>query len=450
MDLISVYNEILWDYRNEIENFEVQGYLNKADRLMESADEFPEELKNILFTMKDHSIQLVENRNTGEIRANYFMSDMYRDAQWNFHPNTYGYTLLATGPLVVNGMLSYSAQESFSYILVMEETLEKVTKDEVLYPALEAEYLSFFHQMIKGSPSEDVFDERGFVKDEYRDAWQRLSNIFGARPAKYLLMPIVEEMEASGWQKSKSWEAFNKEKIEETLVLARTGELERVMYGEPPVVEDDSITLPNEEFSSQVEQLYNEFKQSYDIHVFKGVSPLFTVGVFDYANEVEDPATMYHLLRNDFDEYWETGITQSLDEYVESWKKGFSIFRDANRIDFFTANMQRMRYDFYASVDVQSNSWGRSIGIYLDDKENWFIQDVVHEALPSSQNESGVAIDATFRSEVRDLYQSFSESESFYMLEGREVSRVIGLYLYAGELRDYETQYALLWKGEEP
>ena len=173
MDLISIYNEILWDYRNEIEKFEVESYLNKADRLMDSADEFPDELRDILYTMKDQSIQLVENRNTGEIRANYFMSDMYKHTQWNFHPNTYGYThLFATGPLVVNGVLSYPVQESFYSILVMEGTLGKVTKDEVLYPALEAEYLSFFHQMIKGSSSEEVFDERGFVKEEYRDAWK--------------------------------------------------------------------------------------------------------------------------------------------------------------------------------------------------------------------------------------------------------------------------------------
>ena len=117
-------------------------------------------------------------------------------------------------------------------------------------------------------------------------------------------------------------------------------------------------------------------------------------------------------------------------------------------LNLYAANVQRMRHDFYASVDVQSNARGRSFGIYLDEKENWFMQDVVHEQLPSSQIESEVAINNSFRSEIRNLYQSFSEYKDFFMLEGQMASRIIGLYLYAGELRDYETQYALLYKGK--
>lgn len=448
-NLLVLYDEILWDYRNEIENFEVKSYLNKADRLMEKADEFPEELKNVLLTMQDQSITLVENRDTGEIRASYLMSDMYRDMQWNFHPHTYGYMyLVATEPLVVNGKLADKMHEFFYLLLAMEETLSTVTKDNILYPALEAEYISFMHQMIQGSSSENVFNERGGVKDEYRDLWQRLSGVFGARPSNYLLMPIVEEMEASGWKHSPTRDEFSKETVVEALLLARMGELERLMYGEPPVVRDDSITLPNEEFSSQVQRLYNEFKDTYDIRVFKGLSPLLTVGVFDYANEMEDPATMYHLLREGFDEYSETGITQTLEEYVESWRKGFSIFQDANHISFLVANMHRMRHDFAASFEVHSPNSVRGFGIYLDEEENWYMSEPIHEPLPSIQNEAEVTINTRFKSEVQDLYQSFSEHHDFYLLEGRAASQVVGLYLYAGGLRDYETQYALLWKGK--
>lgn len=447
-DLLVLYDEILWDYRTEIENFEVQGYLNKVDRLREKANAFPEELKNILLTMQDQSIELAENQNTGEIRAKYFASDGYSGIQWNFHSNTYGYVYMLTiEQLVVDGMLFHSSPDSYYNLLVMEGTLANATKDEVLYPALEAMYLSFFHHLIKGSSTEDVFDQDGFVRGEYRDAWRRISDMHGAQPSNYLLLPIVEEMEASGWRHSTTWDGFSKETITETLVLARMGELERLMYGDPPVVRDDSVTFPNEEFFSQVKQLYNEFKGTYDIGVFKGVSPLLTIGVFDYGNEMEDPATMYHLLREGFDEYSETGITQSLEEYVASWRKGFSIFKDANRIDFLAASMQRMKRDFSAYIDVQSTNMTRGFSIYLNEEGNWYMDGPIHEPLPSSQNEAEVAINTRFKSEIQDLYQSFSAHHDSYPLEGLAASQVIGLYLYAGGLRDYKTQYALLWKG---
>ena len=335
LEIISLYEGILWDYREDIENFEVERFINKADQMMISSDEFPEELKNILNTMENQSIQLISNQNTGRIEVVHYGSERFGEILFGFHPNVHGYIAMLVNEAYLNGgTMKSPIQEVFYYIFMMEEALAKVKKDKVLYPALQAEYVSLFYNIVKGSAAEDVFDGQGIIKIDYKDVWQRYSNMFGVQPSNYLMMPIVEEMEASGWRSSKSWDEFSKEKIEETLEIARNGELERVMYGERPVFEDDSITLPNEEFFSQVEQLYNEFKQSYDIHVFKGWSPLFTVGVYDYANEMEDPATMYHLLREGFDEYSETGMTQSLEEYVESWHKGFSIFKDFDRVEF--------------------------------------------------------------------------------------------------------------------
>ena len=63
---------------------------------------------------------------------------------------------------------------------------------------------------------------------------------------------------------------------------------------------------------------------------------------------------------------------------------------------------------------------GRSFGIYLDEKENWYIQDVVHEALPSSQIESEVAMNAFLETKFETFINLFRMSKDFYMLEGRE------------------------------
>ena len=54
---------------------------------------------------------------------------------------------------------------------------------------------------------------------------------------------------------------------------------------------------------------------------------IFIVGVFDYANEMEDPTTMYHLFRENVVLYLESGMVESLEEYVADWRKGFSFFK---------------------------------------------------------------------------------------------------------------------------
>ena len=449
MDLISLYDEILWDYRKDVEGFEVESYVNKADRMMISSDEFPKELKNVLNSMENQSIHLILNKSTGKIEANHFGSNIYNDVRWKFHSNIYGYvSMLAAEPYIVGGVMTHPIEELFYHVFAMQDTLEKVKMDKVLYPAMYAEYVSLFYNIVKGSASTNIFDEQEILKNEYKGIWQKFSNTFEAHPANYLMMPIVEEMEASGWKSSKSWDEFSTEKIEEALELARIGQLENVMYGERPAIEDDSIVLPDPEFFSRVGELYNEFKKSYDISVFKGLSPIYVVGVFDYANEMEDPTTMYHLFRENIVLYLKSGEVVSLEEYVAQWRKGFSFLKDANGIDFFGSSMDRLRHDFSAYVEINFSNGQRSVGVYLDVDQNWFMQETWHEELPSAQIEPGIEVNSDFKREVKSLYRAFSQAKNSFVLGEVTASNLVGLYFYAAELGDFETQYALYFLDE--
>ena len=55
--------------------------------------------------------------------------------------------------------------------------------------------------------------------------------------------------------------------------------------------------------------------------------------IFDYANEMDDPETMYYLYNvnrlND-----ESGVDYTVDYYVENWRKGLSFFRNATEVKF--------------------------------------------------------------------------------------------------------------------
>ncbi len=69
-DLITMYNGIIWDNREAIEQFE--GGAQKASLLMLSREEFPSELQLAIDTMRNQSIQLCAKNNTFEINACYY------------------------------------------------------------------------------------------------------------------------------------------------------------------------------------------------------------------------------------------------------------------------------------------------------------------------------------------------------------------------------------------
>ncbi|WP_438312135.1 RNA polymerase sigma factor [Sporosarcina sp. FA9] len=443
-DIISIYSEVLWDYRLDVESFETGGYGNKAEQMIKFSDELPEELKNIVASMRNHSITLSEDKTTGKIEPHLYLTEMYQDIIFALHYNMYGYAIfIVNEPYLFEEMMKLSFDESFYHLLTMQDTLEKVKEDDYLYPAMYAEYVELFYKFVKGSRNLNVFDERGIVKNEFKLAWQRYSEMYGVHPTNYLFEPIVEEMEASGWKVSKSWNEFDTSKIEEALKLAKSDELEEFMYGKRPLIDDDSVVLTNDSFPKEVKQLYNAFKSSHDIHVFKGKSPIYTVGVYDYANEMNDPETMYHLVYDDNMDYMGTGEVQSLKDFVSKWRKGFSLFKDAEKSIFSSTSIDRIGYDFIANIEIVSGNMHRNISVYLDKEQNWYLYNPMVEELPSYQLEEDVQINENFKNEAEHHYGAVYLEQYPLMLQGGRAIDIIGVYLYAGEIGDYQAQYAL-------
>lgn len=449
-DIISIYSEMLWDYRLDVESFETGGFGNKAEQMIKFSDELPEELKNIVATMHDHSITLIEDKTTGKIEPQLMFTEMYQEIIFSLHNNVYGYALfIVNEPYVFEEMMKLSYAESFYHLLTMQDTLEKVKEDDYLYPAMYAEYVELFYKFVKGSKDLNVFDERGIVKNEFKQTWQRYSEMYGAHPTNYLFSPIVEEMEASEWKASKSWDEFDRSKIEIALKLSRSEELEEIMYGKRPLIDDDSVVLTNDSFAKEVKQLYNAFKSSHDIHVFKDKSPIYTVGVYDYANELNDPETMYHLVYDDNMDYMGTGKVQSLKDYVGKWRKGFSLFKDAEKSMFSSTSMERIGYDFIANIEIISEKMHNNISVYLDEEKNWYLFNPMVEELPSYQKEKDVPINENFKNEAEHFYGAVSMDQYPLMLQGSRAIDIIGIYLYAGEIGDYQAQYALFVQDEQ-
>ena len=72
-----------------------------------------------------------------------------------------------------------------------------------------------------------------------------------------------------------------------------------------------------------------------------------------------------------------------------------------------------------------------------------------NDTLTSAQIENEVRISVDFEYEVKELYGMFSNGKDPYMLSGISGSQIVGLYYYAAELEDYETQYAMHFQDKD-
>ena len=369
-DLVRVYKGLIWDYREEIENYDVGPPEQKAEIMMLSHNKFTKELQNVIDTIRDNSIRLCSDNNTGGVSACYYDSALHKDMQHQYHPYMEGFA----------NMMVYENHDlsmEFAHYLVIDHlreiqrTLASVQRDINLYPVLESHFVTLLYNFIKGT---EIFDEQGIVFDTYKEAWSRIASYDDATPIDYLISPIVEEMETSEWRSSASWEEFNQDKIAEALELARGGELEEMMYGKRTTVVGDSIALPDANFENVVQQYYTDFKKSYDITIFKNVSPIVLVGVFDYASELDDPETMFHLLHEDVETHLESGFVQSAEAYVENWRKELSYFEGALKIEFVAEDIMRFGDNHYVNVKITySENNERLVGVWLEKDGIWRI-----------------------------------------------------------------------------
>lgn len=210
--LIAVYDEILMENQQAVEDFKMDPAIDKAAVMMLSPDTFPEELQNIIDTMRKQYIELHMNRDTGEITIRYSAPGLVNKGWFQFHP-----------------------------------------------------------------------DARGYAR----------------------------------------------------LVFVRAGQLEGSDSDRRAEVENRIITLPDVNFEQEVKSLYEQFKMSHDKTIFKGISLIYMASVFNYANDLDDPETMYYMSHSeDITTNIHQGRGYTVEEYITNWRKGRSLFKDTEQIVF--------------------------------------------------------------------------------------------------------------------
>ncbi|MGN7387364.1 hypothetical protein [Sporosarcina sp. SAFN-015] len=446
--LIIVYETIKQENYEAIEKFEVSPTVDKAEIMMLTSKSFPEQLQNIIDTMKEQSIRMESEKYTGEIGVRYYESQLHRELDSNLHTYTFGYRqMLIDAPYMHAGILEHPLLQSSAMIQDMEYTLINVEEDSTLYPILKTYYITLFNEMMKGSKSTKLFNADGVLLPDYQEAWRNMASGGQATPMRYILEPIIKEMEASGWRESASWASLNYEDLEEALVLYREGLLEEYMYGERPDFQDVAIRLPDASFEREVQALYESFKKSYDKSLLKGISPVHVLAMFDYANELDDPETMYYLTNENYLKYDESGIEYTLEMYVENWRKGLSYFHKPGEVRFNGQEVYRDHHKFYSSV-----KFSRSVGevpMVFNEEGVWEVGTKNIRVLPSYH----MSPEMDFKDEIMSMsafyYEGMVSTDDIEgYLRWSQPLDILAMYFYAGDKGFYEMQYELFYQGE--
>ena len=216
--LITVYNDALLANQEKLD--EGKGSERSTRKLLSMRE-----------GMEHQNIKFLENEYMEFVTASYERPENYSDIYDSLHVNTRGYyDMLIDEPYMEGAWLKVPPDMSADYVLDLQSTLVNVKRDSTLYPKMYSYYSSLFFDLVKSEYTQ-ILDKDGVVKPEYQQVWKRFSSGLDSVPTVFFMKPIVEEMEASGWRSSKSWDAFDWYKIEEAMDLAQEGKLEALMQG---------------------------------------------------------------------------------------------------------------------------------------------------------------------------------------------------------------------------
>lgn len=222
------------------------------------------------------------------------------------------------------------AFDAMLYLLIDEPTESKLKAE------IEVMYEQMFWQITKGAEHE-VY-EGGVVKPEIQNLWKSLSSY---DPLAAILLPVIDEMEDSGWRQSDSLDNLEYGDSLEMLKLEQQGELSSSLPNGDFPVESELVDLANFDYG-RVKELYERFKQSYDTKLLAGVQPLDIYLLYFYANHQKDSETMYHLLSD-------SELKPSLEQYKADWQPIPELTENAVWVEV----QQEMTQRIYKKVMIQ-------------------------------------------------------------------------------------------------
>ena len=410
------------------------------EKLVAQSDSFSEELRRTVEALPEYNLFPVVHPNTERFRTIREVSRLNQQQPIMGDPYAWQYlSLLSNEPYFDDSGFLVSLENIPQQLFFIEQALLDEGKGMALFDGLEVAYQQVFWQLVKGSEGSSVFDKQGKVKEEYRNAW---NNVASSNPMAFLMLPILEEMEASNWTESKHYDELKFHDLLEALAMERSGELADKLPNGNLVIEDTFVDMKDFDYS-RIEPLYESFKVSYDLQLLAGVPPLDVLFMYHYADKLDDAETLWHLSAD-------SPLKPTLEEFKDQWQKIPDLTEKALWIELSKESFtQRVKEKVYIYPQVQMDEFDERLDKLLvtEHDQIWQIDYQQYEQYDLLDQAS------QFMQSVDLLYMQISSNTKGQLPDDTKPEEVAGLFFKAIEKEDIPTIKKLIvdneWNDEE-
>lgn len=432
-ELIYDGDQILREHEAELADLKVNGEISPEKLLMEQED-VPKKVKKLIDSLPERGLGTAKHPADTRFILRRNMEVLYPMDQLQ---SNFGVEMLRFNPYFDEDGLLVPVEE-MSYALPVTEYLlleQEVGSEE--FQKYAHVFQHSFWLLLKGDANQQVFDDKGVVKENYQRAWNEIAQGM-ENPLIFLLLPIVEEMEASGWTESISYDRLQYEDIINALLLEMEGQLAGKLPNGDITIEAEMVTA-EEFFGAEIETLYTSFIIDYDRNRLKGASPLEVFRLFQYANQQKDPVTMWHLMSEG---------KPSLEEYTKFWRQQPDMSEQIRFVEITEESMQRRGRNLYIYPFI-NHLEEEPMMMYnpelVTTKDHiWEVTGHLYERYDLPEEGSA------YKSEVEKLYAAFAPDFDDAKISSASPGEIGGMFLLAAEKKNYEMVKALSAGTEEP
>lgn len=335
-------------------------------KFLEKKETYPEELQNALNSMEKQNLYLDSVSGWAVLVPSFARNELSAKVKASIHEDVAGYiALLESSSYIAQPKLFNAYDEPVDNLLEIERTLlaEEDIQLEIPYLSLRDYYSTLFYVIITDSETNRIFGSDGKITEEVKSSWKKIASGGKESPSAHIMRTIIREMEASEWTESDMQSRFTYYHLNYAMGLAKAGKLHSFeMNG---ILQSDRgfdiVSFPDPSFETVVEETYNLYSSNHDATVLKDVHPFVTFAMYYFANDNDDPVTMWHL-------YTPEDNPQTLEAYVVNWRQ--EDFR-LNEVDglFFDA-----RESLGGSIILQKGNIGHyAAEMLVDETANWKI-----------------------------------------------------------------------------
>ncbi|WP_088006557.1 sigma-70 family RNA polymerase sigma factor [Indiicoccus explosivorum] len=425
---------ILSKHKEELKELKIDGALSK-ELLYAKLAELPPEVARLVNSLNEQMLLVLEHPNEERFMVRRNMAELQNTAGPVFSGDDHLYIeLLAMEPFYDETGLLHSEEQVQFMLSNIGYSLSMAGTDSPLYKKAETVFSVLLWMLLHGTEEDPVFTETGEVRKDIRILWKQLLERSYYNPIVYIMLPIVEEMEASGWTASAAYESLRFDHIAAAVEMDRKGELASLLPGGDMKTGNELLSIiPEKEPLRRVESLYKTYSKDYSEEHLKGVTAMNVYLLYEYANQAGDAEMIWHLLAGH-------PLKPDLAEFIKGWEQEKPFAERYDWIEFNDSMKQRQGRNVYVHPSASTAEPPHPIFyrpgpvLKTDGDGVWKLEYVYYKREMMEED----AKKEVFWNRAKELYAAYRSNRSAEFLKGLGPLETVSLYLAASEAKDIE------------